>query len=259
MTMPGSDHAHAGGAQRTRVITRLSSFAPLAEAEVARLAAMSGSPRLLKRGAHIRGADETPTHLNLLIEGWAASAITLADGCRQLTMVSLPGDMLGLPSLAMREPIDAVVALTPAVVLDIPVEALSQLFVDSPRLAMLIFLISQEERVFAMERLALLGQAKARVRLAALFLRLSERIAQFEQMVPDQIPMPLTQQELGDLIGVSAVHVNAMIKQLREAGVVSMAARTLSIHDRAALAKEAGVSRWRRSDPSWLPPAAQPG
>lgn len=244
---------------RRRVVARLASFASLSEAEIARLAAMAGRPRMLKRGDPVRGENEDPAHLHLLVDGWAASAITLASGCRQLTMISLPGDMLGLPSLAVREPIDAVVALTPVVVLDIPVEALSQLFADSPRLATLIFLISQEERVFAMERLALIGQAKARMRLAALFLRLSERLAQLEYGTGDRLPMPLTQQELGDLIGLSAVHVNALVRELKAAGVASVTARTLTIHDRAALAKEAGVARWRRSEPWWLPAQSQAG
>jgi CRP/FNR family transcriptional regulator, anaerobic regulatory protein len=236
-----------------RAIARLASFAPLSAEEIGLLAGMGGSARNLRRGDLIRGEEDDPTHLHLLIEGWAASRITLANGSRHLTMVSLPGDMLGLPALAVREPIDAVMALSKAVVLDIPIAGFSRLFVESPRLATLVFLVSQEERVFAMERLALLGQAKARTRLAALLLRIAERIGQLERAQCDRFALPLTQQDLGELIGVSAVHINALLKDLRNSGIATITSRELCIHDREALASLAGVSRWRRARPAWLP------
>lgn len=247
-----SDHS-ADESRRHRVTARLASFAGLDEAEIAQLAAMAGPVRMFKRGELIRGEAEVTTHLHLLVEGWAASAITLANGCRQLTMVSLPGDMLGLPSLAVLEPIDGVVALSTAVVVDIPIANFARLFTQSPRLAALVFLVSQEERVFAMERLALLGQAKAPARLAALLLRLSERIAQLEGETTNRFPLPLTQQDIGDLIGVSSVHTNTLIKELRAARIATVAGRHLEIHDRAALVSAAGVTRWRQSAPTWLP------
>ncbi|WP_133366294.1 helix-turn-helix domain-containing protein [Qipengyuania sediminis] len=104
-----------------------------------------------------------------------------------------------------------------------------------------------------MKRLALLGQASARARLSALLLRLSEPLIQREYGGGAPLPMPLTQQEMGNLIGVSAVHVNATMKALRTAGITTVSAGMLHIQDSTALAKEAGVARRRRSDPGWLP------
>lgn len=250
--MATESHAPDDG-QRMRAVTRLAAFGTLSGDELGHLAGMAGPPRQLKRGALIRGEETDCANLCLLIDGWAASAISLADGCRQLTMVALPGDMLGMPALAVREPIDGVIAITQVMVLDIPVREVGRLFVDQPRLAAMLFLVSQEERMFEMERLALLGQAKAHARLAALLLRLSERIGQPDGTPADVFPMPLTQQDLGDLIGVSAVHVNALVKNLRQSEIASVVRRVLHIHDRAALTRAAGVARWRRSVPRWLP------
>ena len=240
-------------ASHHRVVARLEGFAELDSDDIAFLAGMASAPRILKRGARIRGDDASATMLHFLIDGWAASAVSLASGSRQLNAVGLPGDMLGLPSLAVCEPIDEVVALSQVIVCDIAVESIGRLFAERPRLAALLFLVSQEERVFAMERLALLGQAPAKTRLAALFLRLYERVRQLEGKAKARFFMPLTQQDMGDLIGVTAVHVNALMKDLRTSGLVAVKSREIHIADFDGLRDLAGIAQWRRSQPSWLP------
>ena len=116
-----------------------------------------------------------------------------------------------------------------------------------------MFLISQEERSLLMERLALTGQASALTSLAALILRLYERNGQVDDTPTASFFMPLTQRELGELIGVSSVHTNSLIKKLRNEGVVSIKNRMLTIEDKPRLIEIAGISPWRRSRPSWLP------
>jgi CRP-like cAMP-binding protein len=184
--------------------------------------------------------------------------VILADGSRQLVSVNLPGDILGLPGLAMREPIDAVMALTPVETIRIGQDQIGELFTASPRIAAIMFLISQEERSLLMERLALTGQADALTRLAALILRLHERHALSEEDPERGFFMPLTQREMGELIGVSSVHTNSLIKQLRVEGVVSVANRRMVIHDPARLSEIAGVPPWHRSKPRWLPKTVAP-
>lgn len=236
-----------------RVLSRLAGFAELTEAEVSHLAGSAGPPRQLTRGAPIRSEDDASTSLHLLIDGWAASAIALPNGARHLAAVSLPGDLLGLPSLAVAQPLDTVIALSPVVICALPIEAIAAIFTGSPRLAAMLFLVSQEERVLTMERLALMGQVPALNRLAAFFVRIADRIAQLERTLPARFKMPLTQKDLGDLIGVSTVHVNALIKELRTTGIVTVADGEMRILDLARLMDLAGVAPWRRSAPQWLP------
>ena len=64
--------------------------------------------------------------------------------------------------------------------------------------------------------------------------------------------LPLTQVEIGDLIGISAVHVNAVLKQAREKNIMSIRSRELHILDFNALVETAGVQPWQRADPFWL-------
>lgn len=253
------DNPHSARYER-RVLARLTSFASLDEQEKAVLASLAHSPRQLQRGERIRAQDDAPTYLHLLVDGWAASAVGLPDGSRQLNALCLPGDVLGLPSLALAEPIDEIVALSTVVVLEMPVDSIGRLFAESPRLAALLFLVSQEERALAMERLAQMGQASARARLAALFLRLAERMAQLEDDTSGRFALPLTQRDMGDLIGVSAVHLNATLKWLRGEGVIKLKNRELEILDFELLREIADLPSWRRARPAWLPPhGTKPG
>lgn len=245
--MKPDHHAYA-----KRALSRLESFAPLGEHEIVDLEQLADEPRFVPKGHVIRSENDAPDILFLVVEGWVAQAISLPDGSRQLVGLSLAGDMLGLPTLAVCEPIDHVVALTEVVVCPIAAVRLTDLLARRPRLAALLFLISQEERMLALERLALIGRAPALSRLAALFVRMEERLGLFDEDFGHGLPMPLTQEQMGDMIGVSAVHVNSLIKTLRHSGIAEIERRMLVVRDRTALLDLAGIQPWRRSQPDWL-------
>ena len=255
----GEDAGNGGSGSQSKyaqydgqAIDRLKAFGVLSGDEKTELGNMALPRRTVERGESIRETGKDGTSLFLLLEGWAASAITFPDGSRQLTSVSLPGDLLGLPSLSVAEPIDTLIALNKVVICDIPAANFAEIFTGMPRLASILFLVSQEERMLAMERLALMGRASAASRLAALVLRLHERLGQGSDEAPMTFLLPLTQVEIGDLIGISAVHVNALLKQLRESKILSIRHRELHILDFGALLETAGVQPWQRADPSWL-------
>ena len=249
MTERSNEGGHSE--QGIKVISRMAGFVELDPSELEQLMGLAGCRSRFRRGDVIRS--EAEHDLYLVVDGWAASAVILEDGSRQLVSVNLPGDILGLPGLAVKEPIDTVIALTDVEVTSIPQQQLGAMFAQSPRLAAIMFLISQEERSLLMERLALIGQAPALTRLAALILRLQERHAQLGNQPTQNFFMPLTQRELGDLIGVSSVHTNGLLKELRSGEVATIGNRQLTVLDRGRLAKIAGVAPWRRAKPAWLP------
>ncbi|WP_390548132.1 Crp/Fnr family transcriptional regulator [Qipengyuania sp. MTN3-11] len=231
---------------------RLENFGAVSPDDKRSLAELAGPPTEFKRGDIIRSDRDASTCLHLLLDGWAASAITMEDGSRQLTSVSLPGDILGMPTLAVSYPLDTIVALDSVRACVIPAKPFMELLMDRPRLAAVLFLISQEERMFAMERLALMGRAPARDRLAALFVRLRERCSQLSNVSADRFPMPLRQSDIGDLIGTSTVHTNRILKNFRELNLAVIKKRELEILDNDRLLARAGVSAWHRAEPSWL-------
>lgn len=218
---------------------------------------IAGPPKRYRRGVIIRSDGRQVQSLDLLVEGWASSAVWTSDGQRHLISVNLPGDLLGLPALATADSLDSVVALSPVVIREVRIEHLTRMFTDQPRLAALLFLISQEERAQSMERLTLMARANAKTRLATLFVRLQERIAPSAGSATNCIACPLTQQDMADLIGITSVHLNTILAELKAAGLVALDQRILTILDGQGLLAAAGVSPWRPATPGWLPEIKQ--
>ena len=254
--MPHDENDEAKAVFVNRVIGRLARFGALEESEKAHLIAMGGRVRQLERGATIQ-AEGMPTRtLDLLLDGWAASAVGLSDGSRQLVMLNLPGDLLGLPGLAVQKSIDTVIALSSVVVVEIQADSLLQMFWSQPGLAAKLYLVAQEERVMAMERLALVGKAPALARVAALFVRLGERLAKLGCGSEREYEIPLTQKDLADLVGVTAVHLNKLLRELRSAGIITLQKRQLRILKEQELWDIAQIEPWNTTRPFPLPEAA---
>ena len=221
---------------------------------MADLMALASGHREIERGDHIVHEGDVPSGIHLLVAGWTVSSIAFPGGQRQLIKAHLPGDLLGLPSIALARQADSIVALTAAVVALIPLDAVGRLFETRPRLAALLFLISQEERVMLMDRLASIGATKAVNRLAALLLQIHARVVRSQPETGDAFAFPLLQHDVADMIGVTAVHLNRTTQELRRQGVITWERQRVTIHDRATLARLAGLPRRDLVHaPRWVP------
>lgn len=215
---------------------------------------MGGGRRYLKRGEFICNEGDAPAGLYLLLDGWAASSLTFASGARQLLKIHLPGDMIGMPSLALQQAGDSVVALTQVELSVISRQSLGQLFERSPRLAAILFLISQEERVAGMDRLASIGATEAVHSLAALLLHIHDRVRRSDPDIGDSFDMPLSQDDIADLIGITTVHLNRTLQHMRGDGLLAWTRHRVTILKRGALHDLAGLpARILDRDADWLP------
>jgi len=118
---------------------------------------MSGPQRLYNKGHFISHEGEPKPDLYLLRSGWLCCSITTPAGDRQITTLHLPGDLVGMPSIARDVAAETICALTDSIVEVIPLDAFSVAFRHQPRVAALLYMSAQEERV----RLADLGGAGA--------------------------------------------------------------------------------------------------
>jgi CRP/FNR family transcriptional regulator len=241
-------------------LARLSAFIKLTPAELLLLQSLGGAHRTLKRGEVLTDEGDDQPRCFVLIEGWTASAIAFPNGKRQIIKVHMPGDMLGTPSLALAQSPESITALTKTVVAPMPLSALGTLFRDAPRLAAILYLISVEERVMLMDRLAALGRSSAKERFASLVLQIHERLQRTSPDLGNVIDLPLSRIDLADLAGITTVHLNRVLHDLADANVLSWKGKTLEIFDFAALRDMSGLPpRHLTSDVGWLPPAHGPG
>ncbi|RZM33397.1 MAG: cyclic nucleotide-binding domain-containing protein, partial [Sphingomonas sp.] len=139
-------------------MSRFTAFATLTLDDFTALAKLANGRRHFARGEFVCHEGDRPTGLFLLLKGWTASSMTFANGARILLKVHLPGDMLGMPSLALRESADTIVALTDVHIGVVSRDELGRLFEENARLAALLFLCSHETRLYRRARPGLGGR-----------------------------------------------------------------------------------------------------
>ncbi len=173
----------------------------------------------------------------LIVSGWAAQTRVLADGRRQIGRILLPGDVFGLtpgaaPSAA------GLFALTDLVTADLRAVREAIGAGRSPSLARAWAALQAAEQAEAFSHIMRLGRFTAYERTGHLFLELYERLTAAGLTQGASMPMPLTQEMLADCLGLSVVHLNRMVQQLRRSRLISSEMRKVTFLDLERLAAD---------------------
>lgn len=222
----------------------------LTEGERQALARLDQRERTVRRGGVIQRERDRTAELFVLRRGMMMSYLLLDDGGRQILRFFFPGDVMGLSGAIYRETPETISAITECAVAAFDRAALAQLIDQHPRLALVFLAINQAERVAITDRLAAVGRASAKVRVGGLLLELSERLGD-----AGGFHLPLTQEEIGDATGLTSVHVNRMMRQLEQEGLIIRDGSRVTLRDPRALARESGfTNRMTGLDLGWLQP-----
>ncbi|WP_343527378.1 Crp/Fnr family transcriptional regulator [Sphingomonas sp.] len=209
-----------------------------------------------RRGEVFQREGEMASGFHLHIKGWVTSSIVMRSGHRLIQKVHLPGDMLGTPSMVLPEAADTLTAVTEAVTAFVPYERVGTLFETAPRLAAMFTVAAQMERLALIDMLAATGNTSAREQLARLLLDFHARLSPIGAVVEDSFNLPLTQEILGDLLGLTAVHVNRTIRGLETEGLIARQGHRIRLLNPAALQRLAALPvRRPKFEPDWLPAA----
>jgi CRP-like cAMP-binding protein len=232
----------------------LGALVDLTENERTALGKLEERKRHLRRGAVLQRENEPSAELFVLHKGLMMTYVLLDNGSRQILRFHFPGDLLGMSSAIYREAAETLCALSDCVVCPFDRSALSELFAGHPRLATLVMVYKQIERVALTDRLAALGRASAKARVEGLLLDLRNRLRATDKSITNMFALGLTQEEMGDATGLTAVHVNRMLRQLEEEGLIARDGARVTLLNERALAKAANyVNRYEGLDLSWLP------
>ena len=223
--------------------------------EHAALSRLEERPREIRRAAILQRENEPGGELYIVRRGLMMSYVLLDDGSRQILRFHFPGDLIGIPGMIYMESPETIAALTDAEVCPFDRASLSRMFVEHPRIAALILALSQVERASLTDRLAALGRTSAKARVAALIMDMRNRSRGADD-ASDSFTLGLTQEEIGDATGLTAVHVNRMLRQLEEDSLIRRESGRMHVPDDRALARAANyVDRYARLDLGWLPEA----
>lgn len=233
---------------------RLNDFVPLTDRERESLIRLQDRERSLKRGTIIFRENDSNCELLVVEKGILMSYVVLDDGSRQILRFLFPGDLAGVSTLIYKACPETVEAVTDAAICTLERGALTKLFDEAPRLAALILAVNQIERVALTDRLAGLGRTSAKARVAAILIEMRNRFRRMDKTIGNSFALGLTQEEIGDATGLTAVHVNRMLRQLEDDRLIAREGGRVTINDEAALVRAANyVDRYADLDLSWLP------
>ena len=178
----------------------------------------------------------------ILHKGWACAHRSLPSGARQILSVYVPGDLIGYPP-ALAFPSEAVLhghnvsTITDTEVSEIGIDRLSGALALAPGLARAMFWDHARAHAMLEERLISLGRRSARERTAHFFLELSVRLGDSDAGLLNAYECPLSQYVVADALGLSAEHLNRILKQLRLARLLHVRSGSVEILDRDGLVR----------------------
>ena len=189
-----------------------------------------------KRGATLVTAKTELSSSTLLIDGLVNSFRYVADGSRQAVQFAVPGDFIDLHSLLMKQVDHNLEALSDCVVVKFPHDRLIEITQKYDHLTRLLWLSTTVDGAIERETIASLGIRSAVSRLAHLFCELQLRF-EVVGLAFDRAgkrcgyELLLNQEELSDVLGITIVHVNRMLRHLRERNLLTFRGNKVEIFD----------------------------
>lgn len=214
---------------------KLSSFTTFSADDLAHLNSMCQKVLDFRAGQDLIQEGDRPDHVFLLVRGWACRYKLTADGRRQILAYLIPGDLCDVHIFILKEMDHAIGVLNDARVVAIPKDVMRDVMRTHPNIAEALWWATLVDEAVLREWLVNVGQRKAVARLAHLLCELWLRLKQVDMLGNGEFCVPLTQSQLADTTGLTTVHVNHTLQQLRKQGLVSMQERKIIVHDIAGL------------------------
>jgi CRP-like cAMP-binding protein len=222
------------------LIAKLEQFTRLSSADKNALerAASLKTRRLQPREDLIREGDR-PQQMHLILEGWACRYKVLEDGRKQITAFLVPGDLCDLRMFILREMDHSIGALTALKLAEIPSDVILELTDNHSRIGRALWWNSLVEEAIAREWTANVGGRNALERVAhvlcELYLRLEAVGLASGHEAAGSFELPVTQEQLADATGMTSVHVNRIVQQMRDEGLVVWKGKQVAIPNLDAL------------------------
>ena len=223
------------------LLAKLSALAPLSQSEVALVRGLTAQREQHQPGADIC-SESAGLRPRVLLSGWACRMRMLPDGRRQIFSFLLPGDSIGV-SRAGPPALTTCIALTRVETADAGLLRDAAAADGTAGLGLACARAAALEDGQLLDHVMRLGRQTALERTAHLFLELRQRLAGAGLADGDRFPLPLTQEVLADALGLSIVHVNRTLQQLRRENLIDMKSGWVVLLEPDALAARADFVR----------------
>jgi CRP-like cAMP-binding protein len=222
------------------LVRKLQGYSPLGPEDKQLLASVSGNARAVAAHTDLAREGEKPTSVHLILEGFACRYKFTVEGNRQIMAFLLPGDFCDLHVFVLKQMDHSIATISPCTVVDIPNERILALL-QRPTLSLALWCAALVDAAVLREWLVNIGQRRAGQRLAHVLCELLLRL-RIVGLADKSYSLPLSQKDLADTIGVSNVHLNRVLQELRREDLISWEDDNLVIKDIDGLMRYSGFN-----------------
>jgi len=240
------------------VLRRLRAFGASLEPELALVRAAADRRFRHGPGEELLGLGASPRRPRFVVAGWAACQRALPDGRRQILRFILPGDAMGLAPKSARGAGWSIVAMTAVETFDAEPALEAAESGAAPGLAAAFAAMAAKDEELLIDHMVRLGRQTAYERVAHFLLELQRRLQLVGLGDSQRFPLPLTQEMLADALGLSIVHVNRTLQQLRRDRLIELRSGVAILLDPPALNRVSGYAAASSFRPASATAAPQP-
>jgi CRP-like cAMP-binding protein len=222
-----------------KMARRMESRWPLSDADRQALMSLQHSVRKVPAGAHLVRDGEPPEQCALLLSGYAYRYKITGDGARQIISLHVAGEFVDLQNSFLPVSDHSVQTLTEADVAFVPLQAVREITLTYPGVGRAMWIDTLIDSSIFREWVVNVGRRDSRARVAHILCEFSLRLEAAGLARDHRYELPMTQEQLADAVGLTSVHVNRVLRQLGEDGLISRDRRSITIEDWQRL-REAG-------------------
>jgi CRP-like cAMP-binding protein len=232
-----------GGRGYNPLVAKLCHFASLSDEEIGVLEALCSNQERFSAGVNL-AEEGDPARLGFVVtRGMACRYRLLADGRRQILNFLIPGDFFDLHAFLFRSMDHSIVTIATTRLARITRDKVIEVATCYPRIGAAFWWSAMQEAAMLRERVVTLGRRNARGRVAYLLCELVWRQRAIGTGEDHAIRLPLTQLDIADTLGLTAVHVNRVLQAFRREGLITLVQRRLVLHDFDRLQNLAGLTQ----------------
>ena len=211
--------------------SKLEAFTRLSDDDRAALSQVTRNLRYVDPRRDLISEGDKPRYVHLVLDGWACRYKQLPDGKRQIVSLFVPGDFCDVNVYILKAMDHSIGAITRVKVAMITPEEMNLLTAERPRITQALWWHELVTTAVQREWTLNLGQRTAYERLAHLLIELYLRLKVVGRSSDGRCDFPLTQNDLADATGLTSVHVNRTLQELRHDGLIELERKQLHILD----------------------------
>src|SRR5437588_1003135 len=213
------------------LLAKLSHLPPFSDEDGRILDALCLNEERFAANIDIVHEGDLPRSAFVLTHGMAFRYRLMPDGKRQILTFMIPGDIFGLHAFLLKTMDHCIATLVPTRIAPIARDTVFNLFEHHPRIGAALWWASLQEEAILRERIVALGRRSSRGRVAYLLCELVWRLRAVGLAEDDAIQLPLTQAELADALGMTPVHINRILQEMRRDELITLAHHRLRLRN----------------------------